>query len=105
MSHLTHLPISTLKIDRCFVEAMDGSVQNQKIVHTVLKLADELGIPVVAEGVTSKEAEGFLAAHSCAYGQGYLYSPPVPLEQAVAMAHEWPRVRKSLAQPQPSQVA
>ncbi|MCP5081454.1 MAG: EAL domain-containing protein [Alphaproteobacteria bacterium] len=90
MSYLTHLPISTLKIDRCFVELMEDSSRNRKIVQTILRLADELNIPVVAEGVSTKSAEAFLAGHLCAYGQGYLYSEPVPLEAAVEMAREWP---------------
>ena len=94
MSHLTHLPISTLKIDRCFVEAMEHSERNKKIVQTILKLAEELSIPVVAEGVGSRQTERFLAAHRCTYGQGYLYSEPVPVERAVEIAHEWPNVAK-----------
>ncbi len=89
MSHLTQLPISTLKIDRSFISAMPTSQQNRNVVKTILHLARELGVTTVAEGVDSLDAIAFLAERGCEYVQGYYYSKPVPLDEAVTMIENW----------------
>ncbi len=89
MSHLTQLPISVLKIDRSFISAMPTSQQNRNVVTTILRLARELGVPTVAEGVDSLDAIAFLAEHGCEYVQGYFYSKPIPLEDAISLVESW----------------
>lgn len=89
MSHLTQLPISTLKIDRSFISAMPTSQQNRNVVTTILRLARELGVPTVAEGVDSLDAIAFLADHGCEYVQGYYFSKPVPLRDAIMLVEGW----------------
>ena len=97
MSHLAELPISTLKIDQGFVTAIGQSEQNRKIVKTILRLAQELEIPVVAEGVESAEDAAFLAAHECMYAQGHFYSQPMPLSEALATIRNWSAQPASVA--------
>lgn len=84
LSHLSTLPITTLKIDRCFVQAMTGDPTSRKIVSTIRRLAHELEIPVVAEGIESEAEVLALDALDCEYGQGYLFGRPMPASDAVA---------------------
>ncbi|MEM7426968.1 MAG: EAL domain-containing protein [Pseudomonadota bacterium] len=89
MNHLAQLPISTLKIDKSFVAAMNESDQSRKIVNAILRLAKELGIPVVAEGIETKWDARYLAREACEFGQGYFYGKPVPLEAALKLIANW----------------
>ena len=89
MSHLARLPISTLKIDRGFVTAIGESEHNRKIVRTILRLAQELDIGVIAEGVETAEDAAFLAEHQCGCAQGHFYSMPLPLDEALATIRDW----------------
>ncbi|WP_375408675.1 EAL domain-containing protein [uncultured Methylobacterium sp.] len=89
LSYLSTLPITTLKVDRAFVQAMLGDPRSRKIVQTILRLADELTIPVVAEGIEiAAEAEA-LTAMGCAFGQGYLFGRPVPLAQTLTVIESY----------------
>ncbi len=89
LSYLSKLPITTLKVDRAFVRAMLTTPCNRKIIQTILVLADELGIPVVAEGIEAPAEAAALAEMGCAYGQGYLYGCPVPLADTLALIRSW----------------
>ncbi|KQT18880.1 cyclic nucleotide-binding protein [Methylobacterium sp. Leaf399] len=85
LSYLSTLPITTLKVDRAFVQAMLGDPRSRKIVQTILRLADELAIPVVAEGIEIPAEAEALTAMGCAFGQGYLFGRPVPLAETLAL--------------------
>lgn len=76
LSYLHHLPINTLKVDRSFVENL-GNHQD-KIVQTVITLAHGLDMDTVAEGVETAAQLAHLKTLGCEFGQGYLFSPPVP---------------------------
>ncbi|HEX8417573.1 MAG TPA: EAL domain-containing protein [Methylobacterium sp.] len=89
LSYLTTLPITTLKVDRAFVQAMLGEPRSRKVVQTILRLADELGIPVVAEGIEEPAEAEALVAMGCAFGQGYLFGRPVPLAETLALIRGW----------------
>ncbi len=80
LSHLRDLPITEVKIDRSFVEALAGSRRTQKIVQTVVTLGASLGIDVIGEGVSSPEIEKYLVGTGCEIGQGYYLGVPAPLE-------------------------
>ena len=92
LGYLATLPITTLKVDRSFVRSMRDSAANRKIVQTILRLAEELDIPVVAEGVETETEAEELAAMGCQYGQGYGFGRPVSLEETVRVIAAWPRV-------------
>ena len=89
LSYLSTLPITTLKIDRSFVHAMLADVKSRKIVQTIVRLADELGIPVVAEGIEHQAEARILTDMGCALGQGFLFGRPVPIESAFDLIRTW----------------
>ncbi|HEY9282437.1 MAG TPA: bifunctional diguanylate cyclase/phosphodiesterase [Pyrinomonadaceae bacterium] len=77
LSYLHRFPVNTLKIDRSFVMRMGDAGENSEIVRTILTLASNLGMDVVAEGVETEGQLAQLKAMRCPYGQGYLFSKPV----------------------------
>jgi diguanylate cyclase (GGDEF)-like protein/PAS domain S-box-containing protein len=78
LGHLHRLPIDKIKIDRLFVRHLDEAPGNREILRTILVLAKHLGLDVVAEGVESAAQLTTLRELACAYGQGFLFSHPVP---------------------------
>ncbi len=82
LNYLKQLPVSNLKIDKSFLDTILENVSDQKIVHTMINLARNLDIDVIAEGVELCEQEIFLKNIDCTKAQGYYYSRPVPAEQA-----------------------
>ncbi len=85
LSHLRHLPVDVLKIDKAFVADIDtGSPRKGEnaggaaIVSAVIGLARGLGLQVVAEGVEKRSQLNFLAREGCHAAQGYLLCPPLP---------------------------
>jgi predicted signal transduction protein with EAL and GGDEF domain len=82
LSHLHLLPLDSLKIDRSFICNLQHDANSLAIVRTMTELARQLGIDVVSEGVELIEQAELLKDLNCAYAQGYLFSRPVPLEEA-----------------------
>jgi EAL domain-containing protein (putative c-di-GMP-specific phosphodiesterase class I) len=78
LSHLHRFPFDVLKIDRSFVQRMNAGRQPLQIVQTILDLARALGMDVVAEGIETEEQLRVLQDMGCRYGQGYLFSRPLP---------------------------
>lgn len=82
MSYLQQLPIDTLKVDRSFISKMTGiSDENKKIVETIIALAHELEMNVVAEGVETQEQHSVLSGMKCQLAQGFLFSKPLQKEK------------------------
>jgi EAL domain-containing protein (putative c-di-GMP-specific phosphodiesterase class I) len=77
LSYLQHFPIDTLKIDRSFVTQMMEKEENIQIVRTIVSLAQNLGMDVVAEGVETEEQLVLLRQLDCENGQGFLFSNPL----------------------------
>ena len=82
LSYLHRFPIDTLKIDRSFVGSMEAGSENGEIVRTVISLAKTLNLSVIAEGIESIHQFHQLRILGCEYGQGYLFSRPVPASEA-----------------------
>ena len=87
LSYLQRFPIDTLKIDRSFVTQMMENEENLAIVRTIVALAQNLGMDVVAEGVETEDQLMLLRKLECEHGQGYLFSTPLgdgQLDQYIA---------------------
>jgi diguanylate cyclase (GGDEF)-like protein len=79
LSHLHKFPIDTLKVDQSFVRTMAEGNDNGAIVRTIVTLAKSLKLSIVAEGVETPYQHSRLRALGCDYGQGYLFSRPLPV--------------------------
>jgi diguanylate cyclase (GGDEF)-like protein/PAS domain S-box-containing protein len=81
LAYLTQLPLDQLKIDQSFVRNIGVNYNDAVIVQTIIGMANNLGMGVIAEGVETEEQRAFLEQHGCPLFQGYLFSKPVPIEQ------------------------
>jgi diguanylate cyclase (GGDEF)-like protein/PAS domain S-box-containing protein len=79
MSYLQSFPFDKIKIDRSFISNVTSNLQSAAIVRAVIGLAHGLNLPVLAEGVETKQQLDFLAAESCDDVQGYLMGRPLPI--------------------------
>ncbi|MCP4137969.1 MAG: EAL domain-containing response regulator [bacterium] len=82
LSYLRHFPVDVLKIDKSFVEWINIDEESEVIVRTIIGLAHNLNMKVVAEGVETEEHLLKLREFKSNYGQGYLFSRPVPARDA-----------------------
>ncbi len=79
--YLTKLPLDQLKIDQTFVRNICVNNRDAVVVQTIIGMAHNLGMEVIAEGVELEEQRKFLEQHQCHLYQGYLFSKPLPLEE------------------------
>ena len=77
LTHLSHMPIHTLKIDKSFIHKMCQDERLLAIVHSTVQLGDNLGIDVIAEGVESAQEFEQLRLLNCHQVQGFYLSPPL----------------------------
>jgi diguanylate cyclase (GGDEF)-like protein/PAS domain S-box-containing protein len=85
LSYLHRFPMDVLKIDRSFIARIDEVAGNLAIVEAIVKLAHQLGMEVVAEGIQTAEQIAKLRALGCEYGQGHLFSQAVAGDEAEAL--------------------
>jgi diguanylate cyclase (GGDEF)-like protein/PAS domain S-box-containing protein len=76
LGYLAQLPVDELKIDRKFVSGLGVRSEDDALVRAVLRLASDLGLQVVAEGVETEEQAAALRGYACPFVQGYLYARP-----------------------------
>jgi PAS domain S-box-containing protein len=76
LSRLRRIPVDTLKIDRAFISHMDTDSESREIVRTIIVLAHNLGLKVVAEGTETEEHIKLLKQLNCEMAQGYIFSRP-----------------------------
>ena len=81
LSYLTRLPFAQLKIAQPFVEKIGSKTSDAVVVQTIIGMARNLGIEVIAEGVETELQHAFLAKHGCLLFQGYLFGRPVPIDE------------------------
>jgi PAS domain S-box-containing protein len=85
LSYLPDLPFDVLKVDRSFITTIDNSPARAEVVRGIVRIAAAVGMRVVAEGIEEIRQEQLLVEASCHFGQGFLYSRPVPLAEAIAL--------------------
>lgn len=88
LKQLSTLPIDTLKIDKSFVATIQGGEKKVVIIDTIIKLAHELGMNIVAEGIETQAQLNYLISKKCYTGQGFLLGKPMLKEQFFALAYE-----------------
>jgi len=81
LAYLRSLPLDLLKIDKQFVDDIPNNTQGMQIVNTIIAMAHNLRLDVLAEGVETEEQRAFLAVKGCDYYQGYLKSTPLPAKE------------------------
>ncbi|WP_071190156.1 GGDEF domain-containing response regulator [Trichormus sp. NMC-1] len=81
LSYLHGLPIDTVKIDRSFVSRIQKNERNLGILQAIITLAHTLDLDIVAEGIETAAQRDKLRSLGCNYGQGYLFSTPMPASQ------------------------
>lgn len=84
LSYLHMFPLDCLKIDRSFITMIENSAFESPLVKTIVALANALNMEVVAEGIEMGEQQDYLRRLDCSYGQGYLFSRPVPAREMEA---------------------
>lgn len=99
LSYLHRFPIDLLKVDRSFVSAMEENSENGEIVRTVIALAKALSLKVVAEGIESIHQFHQLRILGCEYGQGYLFSKPLPVAEIERLLEDKSRWQNILPAP------
>jgi diguanylate cyclase (GGDEF)-like protein/PAS domain S-box-containing protein len=77
LGYLQQLPSKILKIDRSFIERIDKGYEGEELVRTIVIMAHNLGLGVVAEGIESEGQLELVRTLGCEYVQGYLFSPPL----------------------------
>jgi PAS domain S-box-containing protein len=80
LTYLRQFPVHALKIDRVFVDGLGKNSRDSAIVSSIISLACELELSVVAEGIETSEQLAHLRALGCQLGQGYLFGAPQPPE-------------------------
>ncbi len=87
LSYLHRLPFDTLKIDRSFVYSVGDNGEDSEILQTIISLAKNLKMRVIAEGIETEAQLALLQNLGCDYGQGYLMAKPMPKEDAESLLY------------------
>jgi diguanylate cyclase (GGDEF)-like protein len=80
LAYLNTLPIDTLKIDKAFIDNIVNPLNEAPIVNTIINLAKNLKLKVIAEGVETANQVQYLKSHGCDQIQGYYFSKPLPAD-------------------------
>jgi diguanylate cyclase (GGDEF)-like protein/PAS domain S-box-containing protein len=85
LSYLKKLDIDYLKIDQIFVRNLKADSDDLALCEAIIVMAHRLGLKVIAEGIETKEQSDLLTAAGCDFGQGYLFSKPMPAQKFESM--------------------
>ena len=81
LNYLRRFPVDALKIAKPFVDELGASADQDRLVAAIVRLGTTMGLETVAEGIELAEQRDRLRALKCRYGQGFLYSRPVPADE------------------------
>jgi diguanylate cyclase (GGDEF)-like protein len=85
LSYLHCFPVNTLKIDKSFISRLDGTPSSLGLIPVILNIAQKMEMTVVAEGIETLEQLEQLQHLDCHFGQGYLFSKPIPAQEATQL--------------------
>lgn len=91
LSYLHSLPVNTLKVDKSFVQPLDGNPKNLGIVPAIIFIAQTMQMNVIAEGIETTQQLDQLRALNCHFSQGYLFSQPLAAEEAIDLIASQPQ--------------
>jgi len=89
LSYFKHIPATELKIDRSFIARMQTELLDLELVKAIIHLAHQFGLRVVAEGIEDDATLTTLQELGCDYGQGFLFSAPLPAAEFEAWVQGW----------------
>lgn len=89
LSYLKNLPLSSLKIDRSFVNDIGVDPNADQLIVSIVSIAHSLGLEVIAEGVEQQHQADYLSELKCEYLQGYYFSRPVPGGEATTILQQY----------------
>ena len=93
LSSLRHLPVSTLKIDRSFINDIGSGSSSEALAGAIITLTRSLKREVIAEGIENQLQLDYLIAQGCPVGQGNFLSPPLPSDEFIALVRRRQRLR------------
>jgi EAL domain-containing protein (putative c-di-GMP-specific phosphodiesterase class I) len=78
LSYLRQVPLDVIKVDRLFIGTITSSPQQRVVFEGIVRLADTLGLAVVAEGIETATERELVTRAGCAFGQGFAFARPMP---------------------------
>jgi EAL domain-containing protein (putative c-di-GMP-specific phosphodiesterase class I) len=99
LTYLSRLPVDQMKIDKSFVQRMYDSPRDRAVVRSIIDLGRNLGLDVVAEGVTAPGTRRALQEMGCRLAQGFLFAEPVPVAHVPRLVEMYGVVPRALPGP------
>ena len=88
LSYLKRFPIAVIKIDKSFVDNMLERESDAKLIKAIVMMGQSLELKLVAEGIETHAQWQMLQALGCDFGQGYLFSHPLPAQELESYLHQ-----------------
>ncbi|HLO52342.1 MAG TPA: EAL domain-containing protein [Kamptonema sp.] len=85
LSYLNSFPVDTLKVDKSFVQRLDGNSENLGLVPAIMCIAKTMGMRVIAEGIETAQQLDQLRNLDCDFSQGYLFSRPLDAQKLIEL--------------------
>jgi diguanylate cyclase (GGDEF)-like protein/PAS domain S-box-containing protein len=101
LSYLRNLPLDVLKVDKAFIDRVATDRGDAALTEAIVAMSQSMRLTTVAEGVEDAAQAGWLTRARCSYGQGFLWSRPVPLQQARTLVLGIPPVHAPVVVPEP----